>query len=228
MHLPRLDRRTHLRALLGLVAAPALAACARHQPRVPTRPAARAGSPGADPSAELLDTDDGPITIDRLDPQLGPRDAHAVVVIFSDFQCPFCRDIAAVMAKIRAESPKDVRLVFKHLPTPMHFHARAASVAAQVVFLEGGTDAFWRFHDRAFAHQSDIDQSVLFAWARDEGVRAEAITERGPEAERRVSDDIALAERLSIHGTPHLYVNGRTIAGAYPYEQMRSWVDEVL
>src|SRR5258708_1011176 len=111
--------------------------------------------------------------------------------------------MADVLARIRKELAKDTRIVFKHLPTPMHYHAHAASVAAQVVFLEAGTDAFWRFHDRAFAHQRDIDESVLAAWAREEGVPAEAITERGAEAEKRVFEDVALAERLGIHRAAH-------------------------
>lgn len=203
-------------------------ACAHKTPAVPTHPAPPRPGETPDASAELLDTDDGPIPIDRLDPQQGPRDAHCVLVVFSDFQCPFCKDMADVLARLRKELPKDVRIVFKHLPTPMHYHARAAAVAAQVVFLEAGTDAFWRFHDRAFAHQHDIDESVLAAWAREEGVPAEAITKRGAEAEKRVSEDIALAERLGLHGTPHLYINKRSIAGAYPYEQIRDWVGDEI
>jgi protein-disulfide isomerase len=226
------SRRAHLRALITVAGAAGgslfVAGCAHKTPRVPTHPAASQKGLPPDPDAEILDTDDGPIPIDRLDPQQGPRDAHCVLVVFSDFQCPFCKDMADVLARLRRDLPKQTRLVFKHLPTPMHYHARAASVAAQVVFLEAGTDAFWRFHDRAFAHQHEIDESVLAAWAREEGVPAEAITARGVEAEKRVGEDISLAERLGIHGTPHLYVNTRTIAGAYPYEQVRDWVNDEI
>jgi protein-disulfide isomerase len=215
----------------GVAAALACAAgCSRKTPRIPTRPAPGSSTKalGSTDAGEILDTEDGPISIDGMDPQQGPMTAHCVIVIFSDFQCPFCKDMADVLRRIRTESPKDVRLVFKHLPTPMHYHARTAAIAAQVVFLEAGSDAFWRYHDRAFAHQRDIDESVLNAWARDEGILAEAITKRWPEAEKRVSQDIALTERLGIHGTPHFYVNARTVAGAYPYEQVRDWVDQEI
>jgi protein-disulfide isomerase len=226
------SRRAHLRTLLAFAGGAGgsllAAGCGHKPPHVPTHAAPpRPGQP-PDPSAEVLDTEDGPIPLDRLDPQQGPRDAHCVLVVFSDFQCPFCKDTADVLARLRKELPKQTRLVFKHLPTPMHYHARAASIAAQVVFLEAGTEAFWRFHDRAFAHQHEIDEFVLAAWAREEGVPAEAITARSAEAEKRVSEDIALAERLGIHGTPHLYVNARTIAGAYPYEQVREWVNDEI
>jgi len=223
-----IDRRSFVISFGAVLAATAVG-CSHKTPRVPTRPASRtsAGS-SVDLHAEILDTEEGPIEIDDHDPQEGPRDAHCVIVIFSDFQCPFCADIATVLKRIRRESPKQVRLVFKHLPLPMHRDAREAAVASQIVFLEAGTDAFWRFHDRAFAHPHDLETSILTKWARDEGVKAEAITSRAKDAEARVIMDIAAAEKLGIRGTPHLYTNARAIAGAFPYDQMRAWVDEEL
>ena len=228
--LVRLSRRTFSLALAG---APLLAlapGCSRKTPRVPTRPAGGSSvkALGADLHAEILDTEEGAVTIDDHDPQAGPKDAHCVIINFSDFQCPFCRDIAEVLARIRRESPKQVRLVYKHCPLPMHREAREAAVAAQVVFLEAGTDAFWRFHDRAYAHPHDMETSVLTNWARDEGVKAEAITLRAAEAERRVAQDLAMAERLGIRGTPHLMINARAVAGAFPYDVIRAWVDEEI
>jgi protein-disulfide isomerase len=204
--------------------------CSRKTPRVPTRPASGPRKPGTtvDLHAEILDTEEGPIPIDDHDPQSGPPDATCVIVNFSDFQCPFCADIAAVLSRIRRESPKQVRLVFKHLPLPMHREAREAAIASQVVFLEAGTDAFWRFHDRAFAHPHDLETSVLTNWAHDEGVKAEQIAARAKDAEARLVADMALADKLGIHGTPHLYINARAIAGAFPYEQIRAWVDEEI
>lgn len=206
------------------------AACRTRTPSIPTRAAPTTSSPalGKDLQGELLDTEDGVIPIDANDPQRGPRDAFAVLVVFSDFQCPFCRDMAGVLERLRNELPKKVRVVFKHLPIPSHPNARTAAVAAQVVFLEAGSDAFWRFHDRCFAHPHDLDSSRLATWARDEGVKAEAIASRGPEADTIVSQHMALAERMGIRGTPRLYINQRRVNGFYPYEQIREWVDEWL
>lgn len=219
----QLSRRT----FAGALATVALASVGCHgkPARVPTRAAAKNT---AGPEAEWLDTDDGPIVIDANDPQRGPRDAYCVVVVFSDFQCPFCRDAANVLDQLRRELPNRVRVVFKHLPIPTHPRSRAAAVASQVVFLEAGSESFWRFHDRCFAHPHDIDVDRLTAWANDEGVRADAITARGPEADRIVTRDITLAEHLGIVGTPRMYINSRRVNGFYPYEQMREWVDEVI
>jgi len=204
--------------------------CKTRGPRVPTRPAPRSstGALGPDLQAELLDTQDGIIGIDANDPQRGPREAHVVLVVFSDFQCPFCRDMALVLDRVRKDFPKRSRVVFKHLPIPAHPLARDAAIAAQVVFLEAGSESFWRFHDRCFAHPHDLDTATLTAWARDEGVKAEAITRRGAEAEKIVAQHVALGERLNIRGTPRLYINSKQVSGAYPYDQIREWIDEEL
>lgn len=210
------------------LAGAAIVGCRSRSPKVPTRAAAKSSTTalGPDLAAEILDTEDGEIRIDANDPQRGPRDATCVIVVFSDFQCPFCRDVAVTLDQLRKDLPKKVRIVFKHRPLPSHSNSRMAAVASQVVFLEGGSEAFWHFHDRCFAHPHDIDVSRLTAWAHEEGVKAEAIVDRGPEAERIVGQHIALADRLGVHGTPRLYINSRRVAGSVPYEQLRDWVDD--
>lgn len=223
-------RREFVLAASALATLVAPVGCRTRSARVPTRPAPQSstGALGPDLQAELLDTQDGIISIDANDPQRGPRSAHVVLVVFSDFQCPFCRDMAVVLERVRAALPARSRVVFKHLPIPAHTDAREAAIAAQVVFLEAGSEAFWRFHDRCFAHPHDLDTATLTAWARDEGVKAEAITKRGPDAEKVVAQHLALGERLGIRGAPRLYINSRQVSGAYPYEQIRDWVDEEL
>lgn len=217
-----------LRAALAAGLAGSALGCPAHAgPKLRVEP--RGGGPGG-PAIEIetLTTPEGEITIDALDPQIGPRGARCLVVVFSDFQCPFCHDAAVVLERLRRELPGKLRVVFKHLPTRRHRYAQAASIAAQIVFLEAGSEAFWRYHDRVFANQAEIDDGRLADWARSEGVSAEAIVRRAPEAERRVRDDVEAAGRLGIHGTPHLYVNERVVEGYYPYETMRAWIDDAL
>src|SRR5262245_56868434 len=59
-----------------------------------------------------------PVTAD--DPVKGPADALVTVVLFSDFECPFCRKASAMYEKLLAELPQDVRLVWKDCPLTMH------------------------------------------------------------------------------------------------------------
>ncbi len=205
------------RTALFLSAIAVLEAC-RRPPRVPTRTLAG--------RKEELDTEDGIVPIDGDDPQQGPLSATCVLVVFSDFQCPFCKEAAAILHRLRKELPLSTRLVFKHLPIPGHKDARVAAIASQIVYLEAGSAAFFQFHDRCFANPHALTPSNLVAWAAELGVGPEAIEKRAPAAQLRVSEDLALGERLGVAGTPRQYVNRRRVQGAYPYEVMRAWVDE--
>lgn len=221
-----LGRRSFGTAALALLGA-SLVGCHAHD-GPPTRAATAGAGPGAPEDREWLKTAEGEVSIDALDPQIGPKRARCVIVVFSDFQCPFCHDAAVVVRRLQKEHESAVRVVFKHLPARMHRYAQAASIAAQIVFLEAGSAAFWRFHDRLFEHQNEIDDQRLSEWAAAEGVSADAIVRRAPEAVRRVRDDAEEAGRLGIHGTPHLYVNDRVVEGFYPYETMKPIVEGAL
>ena len=59
-------------------------------------------------------------------------------------------------ARLREESeqtkdepyPKDVKVVWRHMPLPFHADAPLASEAAQEAFVQGGNKAFWKFHEK--------------------------------------------------------------------------------
>src|SRR6185503_13840945 len=98
-----------------------------------------------------LDHSAASIPVTGKDPQWGNADAPVTVVIFSDFQCPFCSRVGPTLKQIKdTYGPQKLRMVWKNQPLPFHQNARPAAVAAQTVFALGGNDAFWKFHDTAF------------------------------------------------------------------------------
>ncbi len=200
--------------LLGLSAA-AFAAC---KPRVPAIVPQRDGS-------DVLRTEDGPLTVDGRDPQLGPRDARVLIVVFSDFECPFCAGAAKMLKQLRAERPK-TRLAFKHHPLARHNRAHALAVFAQAVHLARGNDAFWRVHDRIFTSVDVPTDEELLAWAAELGLAKYDLDAQAPWVDEKLHADAELAERLSISATPHLYVNARGISGLPSYEALREAVDD--
>ena len=66
----------------------------------------------------------------------GSPNALVTVVMFQDFQCPFCQRSVATVEQLRQEFPQDVRVVFKHNPLPFHTNAMAAAQLAYVARLE--------------------------------------------------------------------------------------------
>lgn len=160
-----------------------------------------------------LEIDDGAAS-------LGPANAAVRIVVFSDFECPFCRKFAETLRQVASE--KGARFLFRNLPLPMHPWARQAAEAAACAQIQSA-EAFWRVHDYLFQHQQEINpenvgQRVMSVAGPLHGVRPEqvrACIEKHLSAPR-VQRDIALAASSQVTGTPTVFVNGERIGSGAP------------
>lgn len=76
---------------------------------------------------------------------LGPPDAPVRMVVFSDFQCPFCAAAVEEIDRLSHESDGRITVVFRHFPIEsIHPHAFAAAVAAECAGEQG---RFRAYHD---------------------------------------------------------------------------------
>ncbi|MGC4087987.1 MAG: thioredoxin domain-containing protein [Polyangiaceae bacterium] len=164
------------------------------------------------------------------DAQLGDPEAPVSIVVFSDFQCPFCSRVVPTLKQIADTYGERVRWAFKHNPLPFHNRARPAAEAARVVLALGGNQAFYGFHDRAFANQQQLTDENFEKWAAEVGVDKAAF-KRAYEShaqEKRVEDDIKLAAQVGAKGTPAFRINGVTVSGAQPFDKFKKVIDEQL
>ncbi len=159
-------------------------------------------------------------------PTRGPAAAPVTVVMFSDFECPFCERGYQLMQALLDRYPGAVRVAYKAFPLDMHPHALLAAMAARSAQAQG---KFWPFHDRLFG-QRGLDVDVLFEHATAADLDLQALRrdleslEYGPE----VSRDLRLGRRLGVHSTPTFFVNGRMLTGAQPLENFEAIVEEEL
>lgn len=173
---------------------------------------------------------DSPIPVSYADPMRGERDALVTIVVFSDFQCPFCSRLEPTLDSVRSRYGRDVRIIWKNQPLSFHQNAKPAAEAAQGVFELGGNQAFWRFHDKAFANQSSLNRDTYEMWARNEGVDSAAFS-RGLSSHRwemKVDEDSRLASRVGALGTPTSFVNGIKLSGAQPLSKFEDTIDDEL
>jgi protein-disulfide isomerase len=147
-------------------------------------------------------------------PQIGPASAPVTVVIFTDFQCPFCRKASKMIEKLRSRYGDDVRIAFKHFPMqklhPEIFFAHEASVGASK------QGKFWAFHDALFSHQGPLGRNELEAIARSVGLDLDAFNaDLNRRANRSVVQaDLKQGTSLGVTGTPTFFINGRRVVGA--------------
>ncbi len=166
-------------------------------------------------------------TVVQLDvkaaPVLGPADAKVKVVIFSDFECPFCRRAATPVAKLREHY--NVALIYMHYPLEMaHPHAEGAARAAWAAQQQG---KFWQMHDALFAHSPDLAWDDVKGYAKSIGLDLKrfAADVESPAAKAAVAADKAQGSKAGVDGTPTFFVNGRR---AETIEQLQEGIREAL
>jgi protein-disulfide isomerase len=181
-----------------------------------------------------------------LSPSLGTPGAKVVMVLFTDFECPFCKEEAKVLRDNLVKTyPSEVRLYFKEFPLEsIHPWAKNAAIAGRCVYRQNA-QAFWDYHDYVFENQSAINDAVkvtgtepdltqfrtkIVEWAASKGLDAmqlgSCIDHRSTEAE--VDRTVAEARALRVNQTPSLFVNGRPLAGGIPWEQLKTLIDMEL
>ena len=174
-------------------------------------------------------------------PTQGAATAKAVVVEFSDFECPFCgRHAQTTYREILGKfvDAGVVRYVFRHLPLEqLHPSAVRAATSSECARQQG---KFWEMHDRLFANQKALGSPDLLSHAKAVGLdeaNFQACMDGGS-ASARVRADLAEAERLSLTATPAFLIGEMTssgavritrrIDGAHPMPIFQSAIEAVL
>jgi protein-disulfide isomerase len=160
-------------------------------------------------------------------PQRGPSDALVTVVVFSDFQCPFCSRVVPTLQGLLERYGNDVRLVFRHHPLPFHANAPGAAEASMEAFAQRGAAGFWQMHDLLFENQSALEPADLERYAQVLGLDMARfrLAMSNHTHEGAIQADLALASRLGVAGTPTFFVNGRELVGAQPREEFERVID---
>lgn len=165
----------------------------------------------------------------------GGSGARVFIVEFGDFGCSYC-------AKFNVETFPKIDSIYvgggfvrwKMVPfvTGMFKNSREVAEAAECAGEQGG---FWKMHDLLYARRKEWiaskDIRTLVAKYAAE-VKLDIAPFRrclvSPEIRRRILQHDALAQQLSIRGTPTFFVNGRVIPGAIPFDMFQEVIREAL
>ena len=117
--------------------------------------------------------------------------------------------------------------MFKDFPLPNHAQAPKAAEAAHCAGEQG---KYWEMHDRIFASQQDMMVPTLKRYASALGLNSAAFDQclDSGKFAAVIGEDMRLGEQLGVQSTPTIYINGRAVIGAQPYDAFRSVIDEEL
>jgi protein-disulfide isomerase len=164
---------------------------------------------------------------------MGASTAPVSLVVFSDFQCPYCKRAAEwVKAEAAKFDAKELRVVYRFFPLSFHPWAKPAAEAAACVAAQSPAN-FWMFHDAVFANQAAINpgnvQEKLLEFAKSiPGVDVAGFTkcvESGRTAET-VRKDQTLGASVQVRGTPTVFINGKPLPGLRSPEQLHAAIEE--
>jgi protein-disulfide isomerase len=161
-------------------------------------------------------------------PAKGPADAPVTIVEFSDFQCPYCSRVVPVIEQVKAKYGDKVRVVFRQFPlNSIHPQAQKAAEASLCANEQG---KFWELHDAMFQNQQALGIDQLKAKAKELGIdsaKFDPCVDSGKYAEA-VAADLAAGQKAGVSGTPAMFVNGRFLNGAVPFEDVDRIVQDEL
>jgi len=175
-------------------------------------------------------------------PVRGNKDAKVTVIVFDDFQCPFCSRMHTVINTSLKTYGDRIKVIYKDFPlSDIHPWATRAAVDSQCLAgLSSG--AFWDFADYVHANGPQISGqkravdgqfSELDRIADDMGKRhavdlakLDACLKEQPH--KQLDASLVEAEKLGINATPAVFINGQKLEGAVPQAQFDAVLDQAL
>lgn len=160
------------------------------------------------------------------DPAIGSPQARVQLVVFSDFECPYCKRAAPVLRRLVSTYPDEVRLIWKDFPLPTHPLGALAAEAARCARDQG---KFWEYHDALFAEDT-LEVARLGALASGLGLDRRAFDEclDTRRYQGRVAESLQQGRRLGVEATPTVLVNGRMVRGLATFETYERLITDEL
>jgi protein-disulfide isomerase len=160
-------------------------------------------------------------------PSMGPKNAPVTMLIWSDFECPYCSKVVPIVQALEKKYSSQVRFVFRHLPLDFHKNAQKAAEASMAAHAQG---KFWEMHDLLFENQKALDVNSLVSYAKKLGLDVNKFQDallNNTYAEH-VKNDLAVAKANAINGTPTFIINGKETSGAQSVEAFSRLIDNAL
>ena len=170
-------------------------------------------------------------------PTKGAANAPVTIVLFEDFQCPFCKKLSGNIDLLLEEMRDEVKVAFMHYPMQQRCNAQdlkksmhrnaCTAAAASVCAQEQGK--FWEMHDLLFRNNNKLGGRALMSYAKQLGLdtRTWRSCVQDPTTLERIKADSKVGGDAGVGGTPTFFVNGRKMVGAQPVEAIKAAIESL-
>lgn len=159
-------------------------------------------------------------------PFKGPADAPVTIVVFSEFECVYCKKLVGLLDQVLEAYPKEVKLVFKNFPITRHRFSEKAAIAALAADSQG---KFWPYHDRLFELNDQFREDTFINIAKELNLdrRAFEAKMKDPQLLAKVRRDSMDGRNAGVRGTPTVFVNGKELTRR-SMEGLKALIDKEL
>jgi glutaredoxin len=140
----------------------------------------------------------------------GPADAKVTIVVFDDYQCPYCARLERFIEQVLEQFPNEVKYVIKHFPLSSHAFAHQGAMAALAAEKQG---KFWEFHSRLLESHDQVKEQKILEIAGELGLNMDQFSKDRQLASSRqlIQEDIENGRTIGVTGTPSAFINGKRI-----------------
>lgn len=221
---------------IALLAGVLLAACSPASPTqvAPTAPPAtpvgqQTAQPATEPTVDFPASGPGVCVSETLAiPEVtdgdwiqGLPDAKVTLLVYSDFQCPYCAQFDPVVDQLLKSNPQDFRLVFRHFPLPYHNNALLTAQAAEAAGKQG---KFFEMKTLLFANQTtwaSLPETELRAWLDEQAATLALDADQfaadleDQALKDKIQNSFNIGYQAGVNGTPFFLVNGSHYQGSF-------------
>ncbi len=180
-------------------------------------------------SPSSTDTDADLDSVTELDWMRGSNDAQAILIEYSDFECPACAAYYPLIEEVISAYGDSLLFAYRHFPLTQHQQAKSAAYASEAAGKQG---KFWEMHHIIFENQSQWagkkNASELFeSYAEEIGLVMEQYrTDVESDAVRdAVDEDFRGGLRANVNATPTFFLNGEKIQNPPSLEGFKRLID---
>ncbi len=131
------------------------------------------------------------------------------------------------MAQLVEAFPDDLQVLYKHYPLNFHKNAMPAAKASVAAGKQG---KFWEMHDKIMEKYNALSDQYYLDSAAELGLDIEQFKAdmADPSTQAMVNEDMQLAGRSGVRGTPTFFIGGKKASGPRSFEAYKAIIEEEI
>ena len=180
-----------------------------------------------DKEKKLIKNFSSEIFYDKNSYQYGDKNSKTTIVEFVDYNCGYCKRNHNIIMKF-LKNNNNVRYVVKELPI-LGEKSLLASKIAVLIYLVDGSEVYKKFFDFLMTYKNQLNFEILKSFASKAGSTIKDFDNQIniQKVNSVIVNNLSLAEKLSINGTPTFIIGNSIIRGFISSEELQEIIDNV-